>query len=190
MGVFFLVLLAIYLWLSVAWARTDESVDEEAGAGDDAHPLIALLKLIGGVFVVVASSTILIPAVREVALRLHIPPGVIAATLVAFGTSLPELVTAVTAARRGHGELAIGNVIGADILNALFVAGAAAAVTPAGLPASPFFFKFLFPAMLTILIVFRIGIFTSGSSLKRPFGVVLLAVYAVVTLLSYTQQGD
>ena len=190
MGVFFLVLLAIYLWLSVTWARTDESVDEEAGAGDDANTLIALLKLIGGVFVVVAASTILIPAVREVALRLHIPPGVIAATLVAFGTSLPELVTAVTAARRGHGELAIGNVIGADILNALFVAGAAAAVTPAGLPASPFFFKFLFPAMLTILIVFRIGIFTSGASLKRPFGVVLLAVYAVVTLLSYTQQGD
>ena len=190
MGVIFLALLVVYLWLSVVWARTDDSVDEEAGAADDVHPLIALFKLIGGVILVVASSTILIPAVREAALRLHIPPGVIAATLVAFGTSLPELVTAVTAARRGHGELAVGNVIGADILNALFVAGAAAAVTPAGLPASPFFFKFLFPAMLAILVVFRAGVFASGASLKRPFGVVLLAVYVVVALLSYTQQGD
>lgn len=187
MGVVFLVLLVIYLWLSVAWARSG-TAEEESEAGDDANTLIVVLKLLGGVAVVVGASTILIPAVREAALRLHIPPGVIAATLVAFGTSLPELVTAVTAARRGHGELAIGNVIGADILNALFVAGASAAVTPAGLPASPFFFQFLFPAMLMILVVFRVGIFVSGPSLKRPFGIVLLAVYVAVTVLSYTQQ--
>lgn len=187
MGVVFLVLLVIYLWLSVAWARSG-TAEEESEAGDDANTLIVVLKLLGGVAVVVGASTILIPAVREAALHLHIPPGVIAATLVAFGTSLPELVTAVTAARRGHGELAIGNVIGADILNALFVAGASAAVTPAGLPASPFFFQFLFPAMLMILVVFRVGIFVSGPSLKRPFGIVLLAVYVAVTVLSYTQQ--
>lgn len=189
MGVVFLVLLAIYLWLSVAWTRAG-TVEEEEAAHEGANTLTTLLKLIVGVVVVVGASTILIPAVREAALRLHIPPGVIAATLVAFGTSLPELVTAVTAARRGHGELAIGNVIGADILNALFVAGAAAAVTPGGLPASPLFFRFLFPAMLMILVVFRIGIFASGASLKRPFGIVLLAVYVAVTVLSYTQQGD
>lgn len=186
MGFIFLVLLAIYLWLSVMWARFGSVSEEDAEADDDANTLIVLLKLVGGVIVVVGASTILIPAVREAALRFHIPPGVIAATLVAFGTSLPELVTAVTAARRGHGELAIGNVIGADILNALFVAGAAAVVTPAGLPASPFFFKFLFPAMLMILIVFRIGIFMSGPSLKRPFGIVLLAIYVAITALSYT----
>jgi len=53
--------------------------------------------------VVVGASTILMSAVREAALRLHSPSGVIAATLGAFGTSLPELVTAMTAARRGHG---------------------------------------------------------------------------------------
>ncbi len=187
MGILFLVLLALYLWLSVVWARSGLVADEEAVGDEDANTWAVLLKLIGGVVVVVVASTILIPAVREAALRLHIPPGVIAATLVAFGTSLPELVTAVTAARRGHGELAIGNVIGADILNALFVAGASAAVTPGGLPASPFFFKFLFPAMLIILVVFRVGIFVSGPSLKRPFGIVLLAVYVAVTLLSYTQ---
>ncbi len=185
MGIIFLALLVVYLWLTVMWARSGTAVDENAAADDDAKTLTVLLKLIGGVIAVVTSSMILIPAVREAALRLHIPPGVIAATLVAFGTSLPELVTVVTAARRGHGELAIGNVIGADILNALFVAGAAAAVTPAGLPASPLFFSFLFPAMLVILVVFRVGIFMSGASLKRPFGIVLLAVYLAVTVLSY-----
>lgn len=191
-GFIFLVLLAAYLWLSVVWARSGDGMDaaDDGYADDAASTFTVLLKLLGGIVIVVGASTILIPAVREAALRMHIPPGVIAATLVAFGTSLPELVTAVTAARRGHGELAVGNVVGADILNALFVAGAAAAVTPAGLPASPFFFRFLFPAMLIILIVFRIGIFTSGASLKRPFGFVLLGVYVAVTVLSYTQRGD
>ncbi len=192
LGVVFLVFLAVYLWQSVAWARSgDVSDDIEAhSAGDDASIYTVLLKLLGGIVIVVGSSTILIPSVREAALRLNIPPGVIAATLVAFGTSLPELVTSVTAARRGHGELAVGNVIGADILNALFVAGAAAAVTPAGLPASPFFFRFLFPAMLMILVVFRVGVFVSGTVLKRPFGFVLLGIYIAVTILSYTQRGS
>ena len=82
-----------------------------------------LRDLLGAIAVVVVSAHALIPAVTEGALRLHVPPGIIAATLVAFGTSLPELVTAVTAARRGHGELAVGNIVGADVLNVLFVAG-------------------------------------------------------------------
>jgi cation:H+ antiporter len=195
-----LVFLAVYLWFSVAWARSGAISsgaissgaisDEISDADESAKTLTILLKLMGGITVVLGASMILIPAVREAALRLHIPAGVIAATLVAFGTSLPELVTAVTAARRGHGELAIGNVIGADILNVLFVAGVSAAVTPAGLPASPFFFKFLFPAMLIILAVFRVGIFASGTSLKRPFGIVLLGIYATITVLSYTQQAN
>ncbi|MEE8304874.1 MAG: sodium:calcium antiporter, partial [Candidatus Tectomicrobia bacterium] len=99
--------------------------------------------------------------------------------------SLPELVTAVTAALKRHGELAIGNVIGADILNVLFVAGASASVTQGGLTASAHFFRILFPAMLFVLVVFRVGIMTSGAQLKRPFGVVLIGVYLVVTILSY-----
>jgi cation:H+ antiporter len=180
-------LLAIYLWLSITWTRQGNPVSEMQAveqAGALPAPLV-LLKLLCGLGLVVASSWILIPAVREAALRLHIPPSIIAATLVAFGTSLPELVTSVTAARRGYGELAVGNVVGADILNVLFVSGAAAAVTAGGLIASAYFFRFLFPTMLFVLIVFRIGIFTSGATMRRPFGVVLLGTYILITILSY-----
>ena len=127
----------------------------------------------------------LIIVVRETALRLSIPESLIGATLVAFGTSLPELVTAVTAVRKGHGALAVGNVIGADILNVLFVAGAAAAVTPNGIAASVHFFRLLFPAMLTVLLVFRVGVLTSPKRLGRPFGIILLAVYTAVTVVTY-----
>jgi cation:H+ antiporter len=67
----------------------------------------------------------------------------------------------------------------------LFVAGASAAVTRSGLLAGPHFFQVLFPAMIFILIVFRVGVILSGESMKRPFGIVLLAAYAFVTLVSY-----
>jgi cation:H+ antiporter len=187
MGFVFLVLLVLYLWQAVRWSRAGQYVV----IPDDIDPSQApttgriVVKLILGVVLVVGSSWVLIPAVREAALRLYIPQSVIAATLVAFGTSLPELVTSVTAARRGHGEIAVGNIIGADILNVLFVAGASASVTAGGLLASPYFFRFLFPAMLAVLVMFRIGIRLSGTTMRRPFGVVLIAIYLVVTGLSY-----
>jgi len=187
MGVVFLGLLAVYMWISVKWVKSggsDES--EEGGELPDVSGGGTLLKIVFSIGLVVISSRLLIPAVQETAIRLSVPESIIGATLVAFGTSLPELVTAVTAVRKGHGELAVGNVIGADILNVLFVAGASAAVTPEGLLAPPHFFKLLFPSMLAVLLLFRVGIHYSGERLKRPFGAALLGLYLALTLLSYS----
>ena len=188
MGFVFLALLIAYLWQSIRWSRDvdqDAVADEVESVEGNANAFFVVLKLVFAIAVVVASSWILIPAAKETAIRLHVPQSIIAASIVALGTSLPEFVTAVTAARRGHGELAVGNVIGADILNVLFVAGVSSAVTPGGLVAAPHFFFILFPTMLFILVVFRIGIFTSGDTLKRPFGVVLIAAYIAVMVVSY-----
>jgi cation:H+ antiporter len=179
-GFVFLALLVGYLWLSIHWARQSRAVSLEEFEGDKkASSAIVVAKLIVAVVLVVAASWALVPAVSEAATRVNIPEGVIAATLVAFGTSLPELVTAVVASRRGHGDLAVGNIIGADILNVLFVAGASAAVTPTGLDADPVFFRALFPAMLFVLVVFRVGTIACPERLPRWFGFVLLAAYAV-----------
>lgn len=180
-GFLFLVLLVGYLWLSARWAR--ESKDgrelEELEVDVKAPLWLVLGKLFGAVALVIVSSHVLIRAVEALAEHYNVPAAIIAATVVAFGTSLPELVTGVTAARHGHGDLAVGNVVGADVLNALFVAGASAAVTPAGLPVSRNFFVWLFPFMLAILLVFRVGIFFSGEKLSRGFGVMLLGLYLV-----------
>ncbi len=188
MGIVFVVLLIGYMYLSFLWARKDKSqmpaVETETPAGRGGVP-VTILKLAAGIVIVILSSKILIPAVQETAERLHIPEGIIAATLVAFGTSLPEFITAVTAVRKGHGEIALGNIIGADILNVLSVSGISAAVTRGGLLASPDFTKVLFPGMLLILLVFRIGIFASKDRMKRPFGFVLLGIYIVITAVSY-----
>lgn len=179
-GWLFLGLLAAYLIMSVRWSRGETAIHLEEVESPAGEPIAwGIAKLFFSILMVIISSHILIPAVQVAAVRLSIPQSIIAATLVAFGTSLPELVTAVTAARHGHGDLAVGNVVGADILNVLFVAGAAASVTSAGLPANPHFFAILFPTMLAVLIVFRLGIFFSKETLKFRFGLVLLACYVV-----------
>ncbi len=150
-GFFLLALLAAYLYLSIRWAGQRRAEHERHAKDGHSRAWLTVLKLVGAIAGVVVSAQVVIPGVTEAATRMAVPESVIAATLVAFGTSLPELVTAVTAARRGQGELAVGNVIGADILNVLFVAGAAAAVTRQGLEAGPNFFTLLYPSMLFIL---------------------------------------
>ena len=185
-GFIFVLLLGLYIWQSIRWAGSTPTESENGHPTDEdsSNSLLTLLKLIGSIAVVVISAQILIPAVSVLAIRFKVPESIISLTLVAFGTSLPELVTAITAVRRGHGELAVGNIIGADILNVLFVAGVSAAATKGGLIAEPHFFQFAFPAMVFILIVFRIGIHVSGNQLKRPFGIVLVAVWIAVLILS------
>lgn len=185
-GFLCLLLLAVYLWVSVRWSKS--SISEELNSDEmetltesdesrHASSIGLIIRIVLALAGVILSANVLIPAVTIVAVRMSVPESIIAATLVAFGTSLPELVTAVQAARKGHGDLAVGNIIGADILNALFVAGAAAAVTPAGLNVENPFFSTAFPAMLFVLVVFRIGIYVCRTQLTRRFGVVLLAAY-------------
>ena len=117
-----LLLLVIYIWKSIQWARKGEGIEQPESQVDAANTGMVFFKLILGITLVILASKVLIPSVEETAFRLHIPEPIIAATLVAFGTSLPELIPVITAVRRGHASLALGNIIGADILNVLFVA--------------------------------------------------------------------
>ncbi len=185
-GWVFLVLLAIYMIWSVRLAKLlgeDSDLTEVAempqGELRKGGLTMPVLRLLVGTLLLVFSSAVLIAAAQELAVEhFNVPIAIIAATIVAFGTSLPELVTALTAVRKNQGELAIGNVIGADILNILFVSGAAAAVTSKGLAVEPVMFRLQFPAMLIVLGLFRIGIFSAKSGkLSRPFGALLLLSY-------------
>ena len=184
-GFLLLALLAAYLYLSIRWAGQRRAEHQHHVEDGHSKAWLTVLKLVVAIAGVVLSAQVVIPGTIEAAARMSVPRSVIAATLVAFGTSLPELVTAVTAARRGQGELAVGNVIGADILNVLFVAGAAAAVTRQGLDAGPNFFTLLYPAMLFILIVFRVGVLASKDVLRRGFGLVLLVAYLAYLVAGY-----
>lgn len=203
-GWIFIVLLIMYIYTSIKWSRQsyvketaatsipeeDTSISKnislEVTIEENKESLaLRIIKLITGIFLVITSSKILIPAVEVTAVRIGIPQGIIAATLVAFGTSLPELITAITAVRKGHGELAVGNVVGADILNVLFVIGASASVTAGGLDVPADFYHLQIPAMLIILLTFRMFTKHDKDEITTREGMVLFSLYIIYLVLNF-----
>jgi len=186
-GFFFLALLVAYMYVTYLWARQGGQL---ASAEEEEHTeeLMGLGRswsmVVGGLVLVIAGARVLVPAASEIAQRLGVPDDVIAATMVAFGTSLPELMTAIAAVRKGHPEITVGNIVGADVLNVLFVIGAAAAAAPLAIPDNFYFFHF--PAMLVILFSFRVFISMNKAVFHRWQGAWLLGVYAVYVVLQYS----
>lgn len=183
-GIMFLILLVIYLFLSRKWSK-DSEVNKGVSFGEDPLSLFSqLVKLILGFILLIVSSRILIPAVEITAFRVGIPQVIIAATLVAFGTSLPELVTAITSVRKGHGELAVGNIIGANILNILFVVGGAASISRGGLSVSNNFYQLQMPTMIVVLALFHFFSRNKKNIIGKKEGVVLLVSYCGYLMLN------
>ncbi len=208
-GIGMLVLLAVYMALSVYWSRHQTAVHREAQAAQAqeaeqqaqqqaeapvdeemdikamAQRGMASLILIGlvGLALVIVGADAMVQAVSGVAEQWSVPQVVIAATLVALGTSLPELVIGLTAVRRGHAGLLIGNIIGANVLNVLFVVGAAAIAAP--LPifdhGNPVMLTLHLPTMLLMLVLFYIFVRMARRSgnLTAAMGWILLSVYVI-----------
>jgi cation:H+ antiporter len=186
-GIFFLLLLAGYMYITYLWAK--QGADSAlVGEDEDDSEILNLgkcwLMLSGGLVLVVGGARILVPSAAETAYRMGVPDDVIAATMVALGTSLPELMTAIASVRKGHPEIMVGNVVGADVLNCLFVIGAAAAAKPLAVPAN--FYEFHFPAMLLILYSFRLFIFNDKDGrFRRWQGAWLFGIYLIYLVLQY-----
>ncbi len=197
MGLLFVLLLAAYLFFSVRWSRGHPELAAQMGseAGDASQGTVRLwIGVLGGLVLVLLSSRVLICSVIELAENhWFIPKVVIAATLVAFGTSLPELVIGMTSIRRGHNELLVGNIIGADVLNVLFVVGFSAVAAPlpvveAGASLPQILLYVHLPFMLGILVLFRIFIFRASSRgyFQRWYGAPLLLIYVVYLVLQFS----
>lgn len=138
--------------------------------------LLGIGALVGGARLIVVGATALAAAVG-------ISDHVIGLTIVAVGTSLPELATTVVAARHKEPDIAIGNVVGSNIFNVLFVTGLAAVVRP--LPIGAALVRFDVPVMLLVSIVGYIMLCT-GRRVTRGEGFVLLAGYAAYLLWTGT----
>lgn len=89
-----------------------------------------VLQIVGGLLALVVGGRVMVDSASKVALMLHVPEAVIALTIVAGGTSAPELVTSIIAARKGRLEMAIGNAIGSNVFNVFFVLGLAGLISP------------------------------------------------------------
>ncbi len=127
-AILLLVLLVAYLVIIIMSAlRNKEDADEEIKT----LPVWkSLIYIVGGVAAIVFGGDLVVDSASEIAGKLGMSQTLIGLTIVAMGTSLPELVTSVVACKKGSSDLAIGNVIGSNLFNILFVIGASAAITP------------------------------------------------------------
>lgn len=151
----------------------EEEINEELGKVSDSISKDVAFFVLGAAFVV-GGSRILIDSGTDIAMWLGVPEMIIGLTLVAFGTSLPELITAISATRKGHHDLAVGNILGANTMDIALILGASSLISE--LPIQDQSLYYDFPAMLLIMgmIVF-FGL--TGRKLARWEGAVILATY-------------
>lgn len=175
-GVIFWILFLIYLGYLFVMAKKGND-QEEAEAKDNPVWKCMLLMVIGGILVV-KGSDFAVSGATEIARYFGMSERFIGLTIVALGTSLPELVTSVTAARRGNTGIAIGNIVGSNIFNILFVIGTTALICTV-----PFESKFFIDTVVAVLCgaILWIGTFRH-KELRKPCGVVMLLCYVAYFL--------
>ncbi len=162
-------------------SKEEKHLEEEAGEeiADHVKPggLSMQFLLFGiGLGGVLFSSKYLVDGACNVATIFGLSKVIIGMTLVAIGTSLPEIATCIIAARKGHGDLAFGDIIGADILNILWIAGGAAIASPMEL--KPKTVMFMFPSML-IIVILTLGLAAMGYKLQKWKGWTIIAVFTI-----------
>jgi cation:H+ antiporter len=156
----------------------EDELDEHAMSTNQ-----AFIWLIGGLVLLVVSSRMLVWGAVSIAHDLGVSDLVIGLTIVAIGTSLPELASSIVAARKGEDDLAIGNIIGSNLFNTLGVVGLAGAIQPMSIPSEILHRDWPLMALLTVAL-FALGYNRNGGngSINRLEGGALLAVYIGYTL--------
>ncbi|CAN5605739.1 calcium/sodium antiporter [soil metagenome] len=139
-----------------------------------------LAFVLAGLSMLVLGARWLVEGAVAVAQAFGMSELVIGLTVVAIGTSLPELATSILAALRGQRDLAVGNIVGSSIFNLLLVLGATAAIAPAGIPVAPGVLAFDFPVM-TAVAVACLPIFFTGHCIHRWEGALFLGYYVAYT---------
>ena len=143
--------------------------------------LMSVGAVAAGLAMLVLGADWLVEGATVAARWLGVSDLVIGLTVVAVGTSLPELATSVVAALRGERDIAVGNVIGSGLFNILSIVGIAALVTPAGLPVAPSLVSFDMPVMIVATLA-CLPIFATGHLIARWEGGLFIAYYAAYVL--------
>lgn len=170
-GVILLILFALFLLYLFVGAKNEDMQEEAA----EIPVWKCLLFMLAGGILVVKGSDFAVESASEIARFFGMSERFIGLTIVAFGTSLPELVTSVTAAKKGNAGIAIGNIVGSNIFNIVFVIGITALICPV-----PFENKFLFDTVIAILSGALLWVGTvKHKELRKPCGIVMLVCYAL-----------
>ena len=165
----FLIYLGYLLWMAKK-GKEDNEPDEK----QKSLP-VQILMILAGLICIVLGSDFVVDGATEIAKVIGISDRIIGLTIVAFGTSLPELVTSIAAARRGNADIAIGNIVGSNVFNILFVAGTSALISPI-----VFESKFVLDTAVATAtaVLLLVCVCNKESKLKRSGGIIMLAAYA------------
>ena len=185
-GLLLLAMFLVYMVMTVRSALTANHISEEnhdAQSGEDSPLWKDLLLLVIGAALIAVGARLLVDNGTKIAQALGVPESVIALTFVALGTSLPELVTAITSLIKGHSALSLGNIIGANLFNLVLVSGVSVTLAPFDIPASKLIngmnasLVVDMPVMLGVMLILTVPALARGK-LSRCQGVLLLALYA------------
>ena len=161
-------------------AEYDEAF-EIAPTGWDAHWGVQVLMLLVGLGLLVLGANWLVEAAVAFAKYLGVSELIIGLTIVAVGTSLPEVATSIMAALRGERDIAVGNVVGSNIFNILSVLGLSASVAPGDLIVAPAMLAFDLPVMVAVALI-CLPVFFNHSLITRGEGALFLALYVAYTV--------
>ena len=196
-GALLVALLLAYTVFVIAQSRrelktqADAAATDDHGDGWDRHWAVQVLLVLGGLGLLVLGANWLVAAAVAVAKGLGVSELVIGLTILAAGTSLPEVATSVLAAIRGQRDIAVGNVVGSNIFNILGVLGITAVSAPQGLVVAPAMVVFDIPVM-TAVAVACLPVFFTGHLIARWEGALFVALYAAYTayLILAARQHD
>ena len=188
-GALMLVLLGLFTFASYWQERrlgAEGGIRRRHDAEESQHlpwPIwLAALAALAGLACVSIGAHLMVGAATIIARGLGITETVIGITVVAVGTSLPELATTVVAAYRKHADVALGNVLGSSLFNILAILGVVTVVTPLPVPDEILHVDIWVLAGITVLVI---AVSLAGVRLARPFGVLLLLGYAAFAVLQY-----
>ena len=178
--------------INLIWEmRTASEYSDEEGdfdEGDRATPAVAAAKLAGGLVLLVLGSQVLVKGATAAAIGLGVTETVIGLTIVSAGTSMPELVTSLVAAYRGKADLAIGNVVGSNLLNQLVILGVCGVFSGEGLLVDPVVISRDMPVMVLTTLALLPILWTRGVVTRLEGGILvgLYGLYLAEQVLSET----
>ncbi len=200
-GILLLTMFVIYMVVTVMQMKKNpesalETASKEASGSESSEEepekertaVFDVVMLVVGAAVIAVGARLLVDSATFLAKYVGIPDSVIALTLVALGTSLPELITAITSLRKGAGALSLGNIIGANLFNLVLVSGVAITINPFSLTgangASATSMIVDIPLMLAVMLLMTVPALVK-QKLYRWQGVTLLIVYALYCVFQF-----
>ena len=190
MGFIMLAMFVAYIAANIHQMKNAPAEEHEEEEETMPLPRMLMLLVLGAVLIALGAN-LLVDNGTLIAQALGVPESVIALTFVALGTSLPELVTAITSLIKGHSDLSLGNVVGANVFNLVLVSGVSVALAPFTVPQSATIFGMNsslvleIPVMIAVMVLLTAPALVKGK-LSRVQGVALLVIYAVFCGIQFT----